>query len=118
MEDIEVILTKLNHIKNKNTIVSLKSKLANQEGSNKQLTSNAKKIIEDLVKSNAALKDEKEELELTIKNLEDETYSLKQQYNYYENIINKIPKFILRIFAKKDKELLLNKGKSLWVKYH
>ena len=112
MTNVEVILRKLNDIKDENTMIAVKSKLKTQEETNEKLTSRAKKIIEDLVKTNTSLKTANEDLEIIIKKLEDENFELKQHCNYYEKTLRKIPKFILRIFLKKDTAPLLNKGKT------
>lgn len=95
MDKEELILRKLEKIQLNNEIVQL-------EETNKKLSTKSKVMLAELIKSNAILTHEKSALENKVN-------ALLTENNNLQNIINKVPKFILRIFAKKNIKLL-NKG--------
>lgn len=97
MDKEELLLRNFEKIQLNNEIAQLEFDLCKQAELNKQLANKSKEMIAELVKTNAKLSCEKS--------------SLENQINSLQNSMNKIPKFILKFFLRKDIKLL-DKGNT------
>lgn len=97
MDKEEQLLRSFEKIQLNNEIAQLEFNLSKQTEVNKQLSNKSKEMIAELVKTNSILLHEKS--------------SLENQINLLQNSMNKIPKFILRFFLRKDIKLL-DKGNT------
>ena len=116
------LLLKLNMIKNHNYIVKLKKENSNNIGKIKDCKTLFEQYkaskqaevdeinnkIKQLEENNKQLKDKNSVLENETKKLQDENLELENNLDFYKKIIERIPKFIVKLFV--PKRLLLNKG--------
>lgn len=97
------VLYKLNMVKNHNKIAVLEQKNRQSIEKTQELVEAYKKIINDYeLKINA----EKNFVNDKISALETENSNLKLECEFYKSCLEKIPKFVLRIFVGKNKKLL------------
>lgn len=89
-------LTKLNIVKNNNYINKLKQENTKKENRIEKYVTNFKKVITEMEL-------EKRKNEQTIKELRETNKVLQDENNSYKNILDKIPNWIIKLFAgKKD----------------
>lgn len=92
----------INMIKNHNDILRLKSENTKKQQKIDNLVNDCKNIIKEYQEENGkAIR----EIESKISSLEDENKRLKKEIVFYKEALNKIPRFILRIFNGNAKEL-------------
>ena len=103
--DKKEILQKLQTVGLNNKITNLESELNVYKNNYKQYHAKSKEMVAEYVRLNR----EKHALENELANLTTEYNSLKQTANYNQEIINSIPKFIIKLFSRN--KLLLDKGK-------
>lgn len=98
-------LYKLNSMKNHNQIIKLKKENETKTQKMNEVISECKNIVLDYQKKN-----ENEILKMNdkINTLEDENNELRKQRDFYRDSLEKVPKFILKMFVGKNK--LLEKG--------
>ncbi len=99
---MEEFLKNLNTVKEHNYVVKLKTENKKKDARIKQIQDECKNIVVQVTKEYKA------ELNKKITNLEEENKKLKNENSFYKSILDKIPKFILRIFI--GKKSLLDKG--------
>ena len=104
---MEEFLIKLNMVKNHNTILRLKNENIKKDKKFIELKNNTKKLIDDYATGNREIITN---LKFKINELEEENSKLNSENIFYKNTINKIPKFIFRIFVGKNK--MLEEGKN------
>ena len=93
---------KLSFIYKQNQIVRLKKESKQKDEKIKELSKEGKKIIDEFGHKN---KENIDKLNDTIRELQEENISLKQERNYYKEMFEKIPSFIRRIFVKEKKTI-------------
>ena len=99
---MEEMVQKLNRVKNHNQIVKLKKENKLQKEKIKQINSDYRNMTQDIIDKYKKICDEK----ITEKN--NKISELEKQVTFYQNALNKIPNFILKIFL--GKKMLLDKG--------
>lgn len=115
--DKESLLTKLNSIQSNNTIIQLETKLEAQRNDKNKFAEKSKDMLKEVMQMNTRLIHQKAKLQKDYNSLQKEHQKLTEVYENNLNIINKIPRFLLKIFSKKAKILLLNEGISYEEKY-
>lgn len=108
--DKETLLTKLNSIRSNNTIIQLETKLKEQQANKNKFAEKSKDMLKEVMIMNTKLIHEKARLQKDYNLLQKEYLELKKAYTNNLNTINKIPKFLQKIFFRNGKILLLNKG--------
>ena len=96
-------LFKLNMMKNHNQIIRLEQKNKENTDKTQKLVESYKKIVSDYQEKNET---EMKIMREKIEKIEEENSNLKLQCKFYEDCLDKIPKFILRILVGKNKKLL------------
>ena len=110
MDKKELILRKLSTISLNNKIVELNNIIKTQNEKNNDSYDKSKKLFTELIQNNKKLQEEKNNLEKELTIAKEEIQTLKQKATYQEQIIEKIPKFLLRFILSNKKIKKLNKG--------
>lgn len=100
-------LYKINNIKTHNQIMRLKKDNEQKTEKMNELITECKNIVLDYQEKNQSKLIKMNE---TINKLETEKEEIRKQRDYYKNSLDKIPKFILKLFIKNNK--LLDKGEE------
>lgn len=108
--DKEVLLKQLNSMQTENTIIKLESELEQQKVYKTEFATKSKKILKEIVQVNTKLIHQKSRLQREHNELKNKYSELEQAYKNNLQLINNIPKFILKMFSRKNKVLLLDKG--------
>ena len=108
MDKKELILRKLSIIGLNNKITELNNIIETQNERNASSYDKSKQLFTELVQNNKKLIEEKNTLTQELALVKDEVLSLKGKLTYQEAIINKIPKFFLKLILRKKDIKLLN----------
>lgn len=95
---MEQFLTKLNIVNKSNYINKLEKENKSHKENLNKYTSNFKKVITEMEI------ERRKNLE-TIKKLEGDNKKLKEENNNYKNILNKIPRWIIRICVRRERNI-------------
>lgn len=100
------LLYRINSAKTHNKINHLEKQLEKQKDKSLETNENYKKSVNEY---NSAVNQSIEKLNQEINSLKEKNVALENENNLYKSIINRIPKFIVRLFSKGNYKLL-NKG--------
>lgn len=98
----EEFLRKLNFINKHNQIVDLKEENKKKDEQIKKISTEGKKLIDEFSQKS---QENINALNNRIKELESEITTINQEKNYYKEIVESIPKFILKIFKNNKKAI-------------
>ena len=100
-------LYKINSVKTNNQIVRLKKENELKDKKMEEVVSECKNIVLDF---QAKSKNKVFEMNEKINKLEDENNELRKQRDFYKDSLEKMPKFIVKMFSGKNK--MLEKGEE------
>ncbi len=93
---------KLDNIIKHNQIIKLKAENEQKDKTINMLSKESRKIIDEFGQKN---KQNIDELNDRIKALEEETLKIKQERNYYKDMLESIPSFIRKLFVREKKSI-------------
>ena len=106
---MEEFLRNLNKVRKHNMIIDLKRKNKLNEKRMEMIKEKCKNIVSEYKENSDKLVSELRE---KVKNLEDEKKLIEKDRDYYKDLINRIPSFIVKLFCKNKNIKMLNKGGS------
>ena len=98
----EELAKKMGFVLNQNQIVMLKEENKRKDEQIKKISTEGKKLIDEYSQKN---QENINSLNIKIKELENQITTINQERNYYKEIVEAMPSFIVKLFKKNKKAI-------------